>query len=150
MQIKQQSGFTLIEMVIVIAVVGILMGLAFNGIRGVQSAARDTRRAADLRATQSYLELYFSKYNKYPTGMGNWGTLKTTLEDVNSGVANSGEVPLDPFTGRQEYLYASDADGTFYVIGATMEKVKPQTGLTSDPAGTGLGCAGAKVYCIRS
>lgn len=153
MQIKQQGGFTLIEMVIVIAVVGILMGLAFNGIRGVQSAARDTKRVADLRSVQSYLELYFNKCGHYPgdnacnTGTpGNWGTLVGVLEAT---VANPGDIPNDPqASSGKVYTYDSDAQNTEYVISATMEKTVPRGGAT----GTidNKDCSANKVFCVRS
>jgi general secretion pathway protein G len=164
-KMKRQGGFTLIEMVIVIAVVGILMGIAFNGIRGVQSSARDTKRVADLRSVQSYLELYFNKCGHYPgnsscevADIAEWnvaagGGLKQILE---STVANSGDIPDDPFstrsgTGAVHYEYETDANNAEYVIGAMMEKTPPRGGAT----GTihGLDCtesATNKIYCVRS
>ncbi|MDD4930987.1 MAG: type II secretion system protein [Candidatus Colwellbacteria bacterium] len=148
-----QKGFTLIEMVIVIAVVGILMGLAFNGIRGVQSAARDTKRTADLRSMQSYLELYFNKCGHYPgnadcteNSSQNFAGMKSVIEQ---SVANTGDIPEDPQkSGGASYVYGTDANNNEYVIGATMEKTKPR----GSAAGTidGVNCDAAKLFCLRS
>ncbi|MDD5098831.1 MAG: prepilin-type N-terminal cleavage/methylation domain-containing protein [Candidatus Colwellbacteria bacterium] len=155
---KKESGFTLIEMVIVIAVVGILMGIAFNGIRGVQSSARDTKRVADLRSVQSYLELYFNKCGHYPgdaacgvaplSGTSGYASMKSALE---GSVANTGDIPDDPFAGRSSgavhYEYYSDSNNELYIVGATTEKIKPRGGFES---GSPYDCTSGTKYCVRS
>jgi len=152
-KLKRQKGFTLIEMVIVIAVVGILMGIAFNGIRGVQSSARDTKRVADLRSVQSYLELYFNKCGHYPGDKDcgrdepSYTELMNALED---SVANDGDIPDDPFSTRStpiHYEYYTDTNNELYILGATMEKVKPRGGFDEN---TPKDCSAATKYCVRS
>lgn len=152
-----EKGFTLIEMVIVIVVIGILMGLAFNGISGLQANARDTRRASDLKQVQSYLELYFNKCGIYPgptdcnpsgTDPSTWAAFQTVLETT---IADSGDLPNDPKNGVN-YTYYVSADNLSYVIRADMEKTKPRGGLSTDAYGTitGTGCSGASTYCLTN
>ena len=151
------SAFTLIEMVIVIAVIGILMGIAFNGISSVQQNARDTRRISDLRKVQTQLELFFNRCGHYPVdaatcgnanvgaGNMNWSNLTTAL----GLVVNQNEVPDDPIKNKQgqgSYQYGFEEDGLGYVIGANTERV----GSNLDITGTQSGINCDTYYCISS
>lgn len=76
---KNKDGFTLVELLVVLAIVGVLMGLAVGGIRIVQQVNRDTQRKALVRDIQLTLESYQERNNKYPTGSG--GVNGVTLSD---------------------------------------------------------------------
>jgi prepilin-type N-terminal cleavage/methylation domain-containing protein len=67
---KKQKGFTLVELLVVLAIVGILLALAVGGIRIVQEVNRDTQRKALVRDVQLALESYQEKHNGYPTTQG--------------------------------------------------------------------------------
>lgn len=67
--IKQNAfrrGFTLIELMIVIVILGILMGTILPRLTGAQSRARDTARKADLNNIALALEVYASDFGGYP------------------------------------------------------------------------------------
>jgi len=81
------TGFTLIEMLIVVAIIGILASIVVVGLNTSRKQARDTRRLADLRGIQTALELYYNKNGYYPGGIG------ADLQTV--GIT----VPVDPLTG---------------------------------------------------
>lgn len=65
---KAQSGFTIIELLIVIAIIAILAGLVLNNFQGAQAKARDTQRVTDLNNIHSKLEEYYNENNGYPNG----------------------------------------------------------------------------------
>jgi prepilin-type N-terminal cleavage/methylation domain-containing protein len=64
---KKVSGFTIVELLIVIIVIGILATLVITTYNGVQSKARDTKRKTDINAIQGHVEAYNAQNGKYPT-----------------------------------------------------------------------------------
>ena len=107
-----KSGFTLIEMLIVVAIVGILSSVVLVGLGPVQRRGRDARRISDIRQVQTGLELYYGKYGEYPDA-ADWEGLRQTLMNASIGVSN---VPDDP-NGSYEYV----TDGTSYILGARLD-----------------------------
>ncbi|HSX27290.1 MAG TPA: prepilin-type N-terminal cleavage/methylation domain-containing protein [Patescibacteria group bacterium] len=63
---KAQKGFTIIELLIVIAIIIILAGLVLNNFQGAQAKARDTQRVTDINNIHSKLEEYYNENNYYP------------------------------------------------------------------------------------
>ena len=64
---RKESGFTIIELLIVIVVIGILAGLVLNVFTGIQEQGRDAERKTDLEAVEGQLEAYAAKNGYYPT-----------------------------------------------------------------------------------
>ncbi len=69
-------GFTLIEMLVVLAIIGILSTLAFVAVNAARARSRDSKRAADIKQIQTALEIGYTELQAYPfgTNCGN-GTL---------------------------------------------------------------------------
>lgn len=65
-----RRGFTIIEMLMVIAVISVLMTLVFSGISGVMSDARARQTEALCQAVQSGLTAYYAQKQKWPGGLG--------------------------------------------------------------------------------
>ena len=61
-----QKGFTIIELLIVIAIIAILAGLVLNNFQGAQAKARDTQRITKIRALHTKLEEFYNEANGYP------------------------------------------------------------------------------------
>lgn len=69
---KVKGGFTLIELVIVIVIIGILAGIAALNMYYASLKTRDGVAVANLRAMKSAVNLYQSAYNgAYPPPLGN-------------------------------------------------------------------------------
>lgn len=63
----KQKGFTLIELMIIIAIIGLLSTASFVAFEKSRSRARDTRRMADLKQIYTALEYYYDKFGQYPS-----------------------------------------------------------------------------------
>lgn len=63
---NKQSGFTIVELLIVIVVIGILAGLVVTTFNGIQQKGRDTERQTDIKAIHGQLEAYYAQNGLYP------------------------------------------------------------------------------------
>ena len=61
-----QSGFTIIELLIVIVVIGILAALVLNAFGNIQERARDTERRSDINSIHTQLEVFYTDNTAYP------------------------------------------------------------------------------------
>lgn len=62
----RSSGFTIVELLIVIVVIGILAALVVVTYNGIQQKARDTERKTDINAIHGQLEAYQAQNGSYP------------------------------------------------------------------------------------
>lgn len=123
------KGFSLIELLVVISIIGILMGLSIFGLQGAREASRDSKRKADLEQIRSALEIYKADCDKYPIGSGNpsvaldtgGGQLGGDGSTSSCPVTNAymTHIPTDPTSPNGAYLYYSD--GNVYQICANLE-----------------------------
>jgi prepilin-type N-terminal cleavage/methylation domain-containing protein len=101
---RKQDGFTIVELLIVIVVIGILATLVITTFTGIQQKQRNSKRQAAVNATRAQLEAYFAQNNQYPT-----------LADMNSSAwltANMkgfDKTQLQDPKGTSETLVASPA-----------------------------------------
>lgn len=60
-------GFTIVELLIVIVVIGILALLVITTYSGIQAKARNSKRQTDIQSLQTQLEAFFSQNGYYPS-----------------------------------------------------------------------------------
>jgi len=70
---KSQRGFTLIEIMLLVVIIGILLGVIVSLQTGVRQNSRNTERERDIKELRDVMEIYYSQNDKYPT-----------LADINS------------------------------------------------------------------
>ena len=57
---KQRSGFTLVELLIVIVVIAILASISIVAYQGIQSRARDSQLLQDVKTIAKAMEMYYA------------------------------------------------------------------------------------------
>ncbi len=143
---NNQSGFTVIEILIVMVLIGILSVTSVMTYRGLQLKAQDFRRIDDLKNVEIMLESYaFSHNGAYPATTNNptanWKSIDVRTDDnCFNGTSQTDWVPgfenlpqSTPNTGSLAgvgggsgcYLYASN--GVDYVLSAWNMVAVPQT-----------------------
>lgn len=100
MQTNNQGGFTLIEIMVVVFIIGLLAALVVPKVVGNTDKARVAKAKADIRAIEEAAGLYKLDYGRYPA----------SLEALTqAGRANPegylARVPVDPW--GNEYAYSA-------------------------------------------
>ena len=127
---KRRTGFTLIEMMIVIVVIAILVGVLLPNFRGTQDEANIQRGRAELRTVATALEsFYIHNSNAYPAALSSL-TLTTTTPRIIT------RIPDDPFNGTTDYQYATTS-GYYVVWSIGPDRTAGLTGISSAGALTG-------------
>ena len=144
--LKEQKGFTLLELLIVIVIIAILALLIIPNITSAPKKARDTQRKTDVTAIRKALEEYFVNNNAYPATGGQADTvLGGATGPLGVGTAPIMlNVPTDPKKGSpSQYYYSYTPTGTTaYTIGACLENDQDAGAsvVATSTAGTPTGC----------
>ena len=104
-----KKAFTLIEIMIVVAIIAILVGMAIPNYRRTQQSGTTARAKSELRALQAAVENYYIHHNNvYPAAL-------TDLTTAVPKVINA--IPNDVFrTPAAAYSYARGGTGNAYYI----------------------------------
>ncbi len=116
---KINLGFSLIELLVVISIMGVILALSIFGLQGANQSGRDTKRKADLSAIASSIEAYRSECNTYPLALSS--PLVGTGAISSCPITNSymTVIPTDPQAATHSYVYSST--GTTYELCASLE-----------------------------
>jgi prepilin-type N-terminal cleavage/methylation domain-containing protein len=143
---RRYKAFTLIELIIVVAIIGILATVVMISLSAAQAKARDGRRKADVVNAKKVVDLFYSEKNRYPycssahngsecafsntTGTEAFygGSTKGGIYSTNGDAAwlanyFTGGFPIDPKLkkdGASVYLSYGDGDQT-YAFGVSLE-----------------------------
>ncbi|MBW7956175.1 prepilin-type N-terminal cleavage/methylation domain-containing protein [Patescibacteria group bacterium] len=149
-----RTGFTLIELMIVVALIGIVMAAGIVAFTGAQRNSRDARRRADVDALSKALEQYYTNNNQYyGSGSGSDNAAWVSgFQVTNLGsYFPSGRLPLDPMNTAPYYYYiyglvannpTNPDPNTRYCVSARLERATGNcsgrsTSLSSTNAGFG-------------
>ncbi|RZM11724.1 MAG: prepilin-type N-terminal cleavage/methylation domain-containing protein [Pedobacter sp.] len=104
--LQKQKGFTIVELLIVIVVIGILAAITIVAFNGIQTRGYDGRRTSDVSNVKKALELYKADEGQYPAACGadNSGCQVSALSSflVPKYIAS---LPQDPKSPARSYDY---------------------------------------------
>lgn len=127
-----KKGFTIIELLIVIAIIGLLATISIVALNGARKKGRDAARIGNVRQIQTALELYFNDQNAYP--------INTTAVILGGATAKKlcstgfvalatvctktymGNIQANPLPGGANFSYTSPALGPTYALTFTLEE----------------------------
>lgn len=133
----KKKGFTLVELMIVVAILGIMAAIVIPTFRGNVATAKESASKSNLMALRTQIELYKLQHNGYPPGYVNGAGAPITTVSLQligtttvDGQASTStipsepflygpylkKIPKNPFNNHSTIAYASDfaaeADGT--------------------------------------
>jgi prepilin-type N-terminal cleavage/methylation domain-containing protein len=136
---KKNKGFTIVELLIVIVVIGILATLVIVTFTGIQQKGRNAQRQTDINALNGHVEAYYAQTGYYPTvanlNDATWRSTNTKgldPEALKDPKATSDDIAAGASSANQ-YGYAVTPAGCdnsttlcdAYVLTATLEGSTP-------------------------
>jgi|WetSurSiteA1Bulk_404760.scaffolds.fasta_scaffold57512_1 type IV pilus assembly protein PilA len=131
---RNEKGFTLIELMIVIAIIGILAAIAIPQFNAYRARSYNASAVSDLRNIETACEAYYVDYNNYPP----------TGSDPVAGAANlTQSYGYSPSKGVTGAIITRNADGDepAYTIGAiynTLAATAARNSYSFRSGGTGI------------
>lgn len=108
MKRRMQAGFTLIELMIVVAIIGILAAIAVPNFMKFQARSRQSEAKTNLGSWSTGAKAYFAEYNTYDCGacgfevdgMNRYGYSLNGSAAIASNPKSGGLTACDPATGK--------------------------------------------------
>ncbi|MFH0876726.1 MAG: prepilin-type N-terminal cleavage/methylation domain-containing protein [Candidatus Omnitrophota bacterium] len=109
-------GFTLIELMIVMAIMAVLVGMILPRFKGMRDQASVSKAQGEVRAIKTAIESYYITNNAYPATSTTVCATYLTLSSTYPRILTS--AIYDPFgaTSTTEYRFIKSTSGLYYVI----------------------------------
>ena len=131
---RHQRGFTLVEILVVITIIGLIMSLVGPRVLNYLSESKVKAAKIQIQSFTSALELFYLDAGRYPTTSEGLGALvKSTggLSVWNGPYLKGGSVPNDPW--GKAYLYRSPGErAPFEIVSYGADGVEGGTGIAAD------------------
>jgi len=119
---KKNNGFTLVELLIVISIMGILTVIGMASFKTIQLKSRDARRKNDLNSISKALNMYYNDAGIFPHGSPNINTMIKTVgigfsANIN-GITTTYmvEMPRETTIGIKDYSYTYTTGRSFKLL----------------------------------
>jgi general secretion pathway protein G len=129
---RGEAGFTLVEMLVVITIIGLIVGLVGPRVLNYLSESKVKTARIQIESFSAALDLYYLDNGRYPSANEGLTALVQrpgALESWNGPYLKSGSVPNDPW--GHAYVYKMPGDRSAYEISSYGPKGENGSG---DPA----------------
>jgi prepilin-type N-terminal cleavage/methylation domain-containing protein len=146
---NKQSGFTLVELLVAMAIIAVLIGLAVGAISLVQRVSRDTQRRNAVAEINAQLNAYYGTNSRYPDSATAGSSDPTRIRRVGTdivvgtgvvspGGAASAGAATD--TTQTQYCYELQTNG--YLLGSLLEDGTWDITQSTSPTASTTDCVG--------
>jgi general secretion pathway protein G len=131
---RGQAGFTLVEMLVVITIIGLIMGLVGPRVLSYLGESKVKAAKLQIESFASSLDLFYLDAGRYPTGSEGLAALAQRPD--NTGIWNgpylkNGAVPADPW--GHSYVYRAPAEhGPYEIVSLGSDGQEGGTGTAAD------------------
>jgi prepilin-type N-terminal cleavage/methylation domain-containing protein len=147
---RKNRGFTILELLIVLAIIGLLTGVLWAYVNSARGKGNDARRLADMQNIQKALEIYQNENRAYPgiaatAYVSGSGTCVSTYAQISTllGTSFISKIPTDPRIDRC-YFYIPDSGNQGYKLFMQPEDT---AWLAKDSGCTSTQAPAATYYC---
>jgi type II secretion system protein G len=113
-----ERGFTLVELLVVVAIIGLLSSVVLASVNSMRMKSRDAQRISEIKEVQKALEFYYDDHGHYPPGPSHAVCSATARLQVLVDEGYLVSVPRDPLGGASEpYCYNYIAQPTSFTSG---------------------------------
>lgn len=125
-----RSGFTLVELLLVIFIIGLLASIVVVAVNSARIKARDGRRIADVTQVRNAVEMFADQSGTFPSTGGNWQDSGSNPTNWVPGLTPTfiSVLPQDPINRVADcnrepcpYFYYYKSDGNNYKVYALIE-----------------------------
>lgn len=135
-----QGGFTLVELLVVIIVIGLLAAIAVPVFLNQKRKAYDTSIKSDLKQTANEMEAYFADRGRYPTQTPDYVTIKASSGNVILSHSVAGRVGYC-LAGYNVKGTANRIDSRMYWFDSVDGGLKPRMGTAAEAGVTTGACS---------
>ena len=156
-KISCTKGFSLIELMVVIAIIAILKAIITSNLAQSKAKARDSKRISDIAQLQLALELFFDRCNGYPPDINLNSTISSCPNDpvTNQPVTFGyfiGKIPVGPNANENYYYSTPGSPYGDYVLHTNLESENNPALKESAPSSLAAEClpypANGQSYCV--
>ena len=104
---QKDSGFTIVELLVVIVVIGILAAITIVSYTGITSRANTTKAQSNAASVQSVAEVFFTENNRYPALTTEFATTVATKVPAGINIAIGFPGTSGAFTGTMSTLWGT-------------------------------------------
>jgi general secretion pathway protein G len=129
-----EAGFTLVEMLVVITIIGLIMGLVGPRVLSYLGESKVKTAKLQIESFSSSLDLFYLDTGRYPTGSEGLAALAQRPDSTgiwNGPYLKTGAVPADPW--GHSYVYHAPAErGPYEIVSLGSDGQEGGTGTAAD------------------